>query len=104
MSGLKYKILEIHSTPVLQSFHLMEQEKNKPEKVKDDGFMTKGQLISFAYDVGFAIMIPLVILAVLGRLLDQKFGTSPLFLIAGLLLSLITTGFMIYKKTKSFMK
>ena len=80
------------------------EEKQKQKNDSDNQFMTRGQLISFAYDVGFAIMIPLVILAVLGRLLDQKFGTSPLFLITGLLFSLITTGFMIYKKTKSFME
>ncbi|MFA6464001.1 MAG: AtpZ/AtpI family protein [Candidatus Paceibacterota bacterium] len=82
----------------------MEQEKDKQKIELDDQFMTKGQLIAFAYDVGFAIIIPLVILALLGRFLDQKMGTSPLFLIIGILLSLVSTGVMIYKKTKNFIK
>ena len=82
----------------------MEQEKDEQKIEIKDEFMTKGQLISFAYDVGFAIIIPLVILALLGRFLDQKIGTSPLFLIIGILLSLVSTTVIIYKKTKNFIK
>ena len=82
----------------------MEQENNEKKTDLDDQFMTKNQLISFAYDVGFAIMIPLVVLALLGRFLDQKLSTSPLFLIIGILLSLVTTTVVIYKKTKNFIK
>lgn len=82
----------------------MEQEKNKQEPGKDDQFLTKRQLISFAYDVGFAIIIPLVVLALAGRFVDQKLGTSPLFLIVGILLSLVSTTIIIYKKTKDFIK
>ena len=82
----------------------MEQEKDKQNQEKNDDFMTKGQLISFAYDVGFAIIIPLVVLALLGRFIDQKVGTSPLFLIIGILLSLVSTTVIIYKKTKNFIK
>ncbi|MEI6478727.1 MAG: AtpZ/AtpI family protein [bacterium] len=82
----------------------MERENNKQEQGDGDQFMTKGQLISFAYDVGFAIIIPLVVLAVTGRFIDRRFGTSPLFLIIGILLSLVTTSIVVYKKTKSFIK
>lgn len=77
----------------------MEQEKKK----QNNELMTKGQLISFAYDVGFAIIIPLVILALGGKFLDQRMGTSPLFLITGILLSLVSTTIIIYKKIKPFL-
>ena len=80
----------------------MEQEKK--ENKKEEGFKSKEDLISFAYDVGFAIMIPLVILLILGKFLDEKFGTGHLFLIIGLLLSLITTGVSIYRQVKNFIK
>ena len=37
---------------MIQSHNLMERENNKQEQGDGDQFMTKGQLISFAYDVG----------------------------------------------------
>lgn len=63
---------------------------------------TKADLISFAYEVGMAIAIPLVIFALGGRFLDKAYGTTPLYLIFGLLLSLVSTSYIIYKKVKKF--
>lgn len=62
----------------------------------------KAELVKFAYDLGISICIPLVILAGLGIWADKKFQTKPLFMIVGLLLSLITTGISINKKIKEF--
>lgn len=62
----------------------------------------KAELVKFAYDLGISICIPLLVLAGLGIWLDRKFDTKPLFMIAGLLLSLITTGISINKKIKKF--
>jgi F0F1-type ATP synthase assembly protein I len=72
------------------------------EKKQEKDALTKSDLISFAFEVGGSIALPLVILALGGRLLDKHFDTSPLFLILGLLLSLISTAYLISKKVKKF--
>ena len=64
---------------------------------------TKAELIAFAFDVGIAIAVPLAIFAFIGRTLDNSYGTSPLFLVIGLLLSLISTGIIIWKKVRDFL-
>lgn len=55
--------------------------------------------LSLAWQLGYSIAIPLVVLALLGRLLDKKFGTSPWLLLAGVLLSLVVSTFAVYFKT-----
>ncbi len=72
------------------------------EKKQEKDALTKSDLISFAFEVGGSIALPLVILALGGRLLDKYFDSSPLFLILGLLLSLISTAYLISKKVKKF--
>ncbi len=54
--------------------------------------------LSLAFQLGYTIAIPLVVLALLGRFLDKKFDTSPWLLLAGILLSLMITSWMIYIK------
>jgi F0F1-type ATP synthase assembly protein I len=53
-------------------------------------------LYAFAINLGFRIAIPLVALTLLGRYVDNRFETSPLFLIIGITLSLVITSVMIY--------
>jgi ATP synthase protein I len=55
--------------------------------------------LSLAWQLGYSIAIPLVILALLGRFLDKRFGTSPWLLLAGVLLSLVISTFAVYFKT-----
>lgn len=55
--------------------------------------------LSLAWQLGYSIAIPLVVLALLGRLLDKKFGTSPWLLLAGVLVSLVVSTFAVYFKT-----
>lgn len=81
----------------------MENKENNIEKNSSDVLLGKRELIAFAYDIGFAIIIPLVIFALGGRLLDKKFDTAPIFMLLGLLISLVFTGISIYKKTKKFL-
>ncbi len=64
---------------------------------------TKAELIAFASDVGIAIAVPLALFAFGGRWIDRQYGTTPLFLIIGLLLSLVSTGIIIWKKVKNFL-
>lgn len=55
--------------------------------------------LNLATELGYLIAIPLVIFALIGRLLDKKFHTSPWLLLTGILISLAISSFLIYKKT-----
>lgn len=55
-------------------------------------------VISLAWDLGWMIIIPIVILASSGAFLDKKFATSPWMLLAGIGFSLIITAIMVYGK------
>lgn len=55
--------------------------------------------LSLAWQLGYTIAIPLVVLALVGRFLDKRFGTSPWLLLVGVLLSLIVSTIAIYYKT-----
>ncbi len=74
----------------------MKEENNNKEK----GVLSRNELIAFAFDVGYSIIVPLVLLGLGGRLLDKKLETSPWFFIGGILFSLVITSISIYKKVK----
>lgn len=77
----------------------------EPEGAPDEvapSLQTRGELIAFAYEVGSAIAVPLIIFVLIGRTLDKHYSTGHLYLICGLVLSLASTGFIIYKKVKKF--
>lgn len=48
--------------------------------------------------IGFIIAIPVVILALAGRYLDEKFETSPWFLISAVVLSIIISSVILYSR------
>ena len=56
------------------------------------------QALAFAWELGYAIAIPLVVLAVGGRFLDRWLGTSPWFLLAGIVLSVVLSSVMVTVK------
>ena len=58
---------------------------------------------SFAFELGYTIVIPIVLLAFLGRFLDRKFETSPIFLLSGILFSIIVSGILIFRKAKKIL-
>ncbi|MDI6777896.1 MAG: AtpZ/AtpI family protein [Patescibacteria group bacterium] len=55
--------------------------------------------LKLAWDLGFTIAIPLVVFALAGRFLDKKLGTSPWLLLAGILISIAVSSWLVYKKT-----
>jgi len=77
-------------------------EKEKSPDLKP--VMPKSELISLVFELGFTIAIPIVLLALGGRLLDRHFQTSPLFLLVGVLLSIIISSILVYKKTIRYLK
>lgn len=55
--------------------------------------------ISFAWELGYSIAVPLVLLALGGRLLDRRFDTEPFLFLAGVLLSIFISTFIVFKKS-----
>jgi F0F1-type ATP synthase assembly protein I len=58
------------------------------------------QAMGFVWDVLFSITVPTVLFALGGRWLDQRWKTSPLFLVLGLVLSLGVAGLLVYRKAE----
>lgn len=54
--------------------------------------------LSFAWELGYTITVPLVIFALLGRFLDKKLHSSPWILLAGILISVIVSSIAVYFK------
>ena len=55
---------------------------------------------AIAGEVGFIIAIPLVVLVLLGIKADRYFGTTPLFIIIGMVLSGVVSSISITRKVK----
>lgn len=55
-------------------------------------------------EFGAAIALPVVLLVILGVWIDKKFGTGPIFKIAGFAISFVASSIIVYKKTKMFSK
>ncbi len=56
------------------------------------------QALSYAWQFGYTIVVPLVVLALLGRYLDRTLHTSPWFLLGGILLSIIISSVAVVMK------
>lgn len=60
--------------------------------------------IGLAWELGYIITIPLVVLAVFGRFLDKKYSASPIFLLLGILLAIAVSGVLVFRKTKKILE
>ncbi|MFC1663455.1 AtpZ/AtpI family protein [Patescibacteria group bacterium] len=47
------------------------------------------QALNIAWEMGYTIVVPLVLLALGGRLLDKQLNTSPWLLLTGIIVSLV---------------
>ncbi len=54
-----------------------------------------------ALNLGFIIVIPIVLFALAGRFADKYFNSSPWFLLVGILVSIIVTTILVYRKIKT---
>ncbi len=54
--------------------------------------------LDVAWELGYIIVIPIVIMGAGGAYADKKFGTSPLFLLIGILIAFIITSIAAYRK------
>ena len=60
--------------------------------------------LKLATELGYTIAIPIVVMGLLGRFIDKKFDTSPIFLIVGILASIAVSSIAIYYKTIKILK
>lgn len=74
----------------------------KPENKKEEA--ANWSAFSLALSLGYTIAIPIIVLALGGRLLDRQLGTSPLFLLIGVVASVLLSTFGIYFKVKKIIK
>jgi F0F1-type ATP synthase assembly protein I len=61
-------------------------------------------VMRMAWDLGYIIAIPLVVFAFLGRFLDNYLDTGPYLLIAGMVLAVALSSWLVYKKTLDIIK
>ena len=54
--------------------------------------------LDIAWELGYIIVIPIVILGAGGAYADKKFGTSPLFILIGIVVAFILTSLAAYRK------
>ena len=66
--------------------------------------MVDWNVYRLVFEVGYTVAIPLVLLALGGRYLDGQFGTKPWLMLAGILLSMFVSSFLIYRKVKDIIK
>lgn len=59
----------------------------------------KVSVFSLAFELGYMVAIPIVVLALLGRLIDKKLDSSPWFLLLGIIISIVVSTYWVYKKT-----
>ena len=60
--------------------------------------------LALAYELGILIAVPLVLFALGGRLVDRHFGTSPWFLLVGILLSILASSIAVARKATKIMQ
>lgn len=70
---------------------------NEPKKPVDNG-LSLAQAFSLAWQFGYTMAIPLVILALGGRLLDKYLNTSPLFILIGIFVSIVVSSILVGMK------
>lgn len=56
-----------------------------------------------AWELGYTIAIPIVVLALVGRWADKAWGTSPWMLLAGVVVSIIISSALVYRKVKKIL-
>ncbi|MEK9130172.1 MAG: AtpZ/AtpI family protein [Patescibacteria group bacterium] len=67
---------------------------------KDENKENIWSMLSLAWELGYLIALPLVFFALAGRFLDQYFFTSPWLFLLGILLSIVVSVYIVYRKVK----
>lgn len=75
----------------------MNPVENKLQEKNEEKSPIKAAM-SVLLDVGYIIAVPLVFFALLGRMVDNMWGTSPLFILIGIVLAAISSTMYLRKK------
>ncbi len=60
--------------------------------------------LSLAWSLGYSIALPLVAFGLLGRWLDNVFGTSPWLLLIGIFFAVTVSSWLVFKKAMEIIK
>ena len=56
------------------------------------------QALNIAWELGYTIVIPLVLLALAGRWADRLFDTSPWLFLSGVVIAIVSTSILLVRK------
>ena len=62
------------------------------------------EAMNLAWELGYTIALPIVILGFGGAYADKKFGTTPLFILIGIVVAMVLTSIGIIRKVKKIVK
>lgn len=62
------------------------------------------QALNLAWELGYTIAIPLVILALAGRWADQQFDTNPWLFLAGIILAIVSSSILLVRKFSQLLR
>ena len=79
------------------------EKPNETPEMKSNDKSKEFRAWALAGELGYTIAIPIVVLALLGRLADKAWGTAPWLMLLGIILSIATSSYLIYKKVKDIM-
>ena len=60
--------------------------------------MEKRELLSIGLELAYIIALPVIVLGLAGKWLDERYSTIPLFTLVGIVFAIVSTTFWIYKK------
>ncbi|MBI2484222.1 AtpZ/AtpI family protein [Candidatus Uhrbacteria bacterium] len=60
-------------------------------------------MLGIVWTIGFLVAVPLVGLALLGRYADALLSSSPLFFLIGVVISIIISSILVFRKTVQLM-
>lgn len=73
----------------------------QPQNPKD---LNKWRLVNLGFELGFVIALPLLGFSLLGKWLDNRFGTTPWITLAGILFAIVTTTVWLTRRLKEYIK
>ena len=74
--------------------------KSTDKETKDESVISA---LSHVFGIGYEIAIPAVIFTLGGRHLDMRFDTSPLFLLLGVFVFILSSSYLIYIRLQRFL-
>lgn len=61
------------------------------------------QALSFAWDFGIVVVVPLAVFGIGGRLLDHRLGTEPWIFLSGVIVSIVVSVFLLVFRLKKIL-